>query len=134
MAKIIKINKDNIDYGRIELDSISAVESFEITQDADNAITLTEILFPIHVMGKLSTESEYSTSIVGSYIISNGFIDNEQYFMDTDGTITTDETETGIGLGVGQVDKNLLVNPVVYLQDALNSVLEDAEGNLLEDV
>lgn len=134
MAKIIKINKDNIDYGRIELDSISAVESFEITQDGDDAITLTEIIFPVHVSGKLSTESEYSTSIVGSYIISNGFIDNEQYFMDTDSTITTDETKTGIGLGVGQVDENLLVNPVVYLQDALNSVLEDAEGNLLEDV
>lgn len=132
MAKIIKINKDNIDYGRIELDSISTVESFEITQDSDDAITLTEILFPTHVMGKLSTESEYSTSIVGSYIISNGFVDNEQYFMDTDSTITTDETKTGIGLGTGQVDENLLVNPVVYLQDALNNILEDAEGNLLE--
>jgi hypothetical protein len=136
MVKLLRTSVNSIDYGSVEYGKQSSVRRFDITldDDTDESVTVDSIDFPEHVMGKFSTDSEYSDFISGTFVIPYKiFLYNTKYFMDTDGKTTTDETKTGIYVGTGQSDKRLLVDIQICLQDELGFVLEDELGNLLED-
>lgn len=136
MVKLLRTSVNSIDYGSVEYGKQSSVRRFNITldDDTDESVTVDSIDFPEHVMGKFSTDSEYSDSIVGTFVIPYKiFLYGTKYFMDTDGKTTIDEKKTGIYVGTGQSDKRLLVDIQVCLQDELGYILEDEFGNFLED-
>jgi len=137
MIKLLRTSVNSIDYGSVEYGKQSSVHKFDIFLDdeTDTSVTVTSIDFPEHVMGKLSTDSEYSEEISGTFIIPYKIFENEtKYFMDINGATTEDETKTGIYLGEGQIDKRLLVDIQICLQDESGYILEDENGNFLEDI
>jgi hypothetical protein len=136
MVKLLRTSVNSIDYGSVEYGKQSSVRRFDITldDDTDESVTVDSIDFPEHVVGKFSTDSEYSESIVGTFVIPYKiFLYGTKYFMNTDGKTTTDETKTGIYVGTGQSDKRLLVDIQICLQDEGGYILEDEFGNFLED-
>lgn len=147
MVKLLRTSVNSIDYGSVEYGKQSSVRRFNITldDDTDESVTVDSIDFPEHVMGKFSTDSEYSDSIVGTFVIPYKiFLYETKYFMNSDvlgmGKVILIEPvelgylcETGIYVGTGQSDKRLLVDIQVCLQDELGYILEDEFGNFLED-
>lgn len=143
MVKLLRTSVNSIDYGSVEYGKQSSVRRFDITldDDTDESVTVDSIDFPEHVVGKFSTDSEYSESIVGTFVIPYKiFLYGTKYFMDTDGKVIPIEPEelgylceTGIYVGTGQSDKRLLVDIQICLQDEGGYILEDELGNFLED-
>jgi hypothetical protein len=151
MVKLLRTSVNSIDYGSVEYGKQSSVRRFDITldDDTDESVTVDSIDFPEHVVGKFSTDSEYSESIVGTFVIPYKiFLYGTKYFMNTDdlgkGKVIPIEPviepeklgylcETGIYVGTGQSDKRLLVDIQICLQDEGGYILEDEFGNFLED-
>jgi len=134
MPKILSPNVNKIIYGELLRNVQSDVFKFQLVNGGIDEILINSITFPPNVYGKLESDSTYTTHITTAFTIPQTFIPGNKYFMSTLGKIIQDETETGIYLGIGNINKNLDVKIQIGIQDELGFILEDEQGNFLEDV
>lgn len=134
MPKVLKTNVTKIDFGIQKRNIASDIVEFEVSNDSYNTLFINQINFPENVFGRLKGTSSFSSNIIETFEIPMNFIPGNKYFMDLDGKITEDERITGIFLGTGASDKNLEVDVQIGLQDELGWILEDEQGQFLEDV
>lgn len=134
MAKVLKTSTDKIIFGTVGKNEQSSIFEFILTNGDIEGFNITKIQFPDHVFGRLKGTSGFTSVISDVFELPQRFITSQHYFMKPNGKIGDDETETGIFLGIGNIDNNLDVNIQIGLQDELGFILEDETGNYLEDV
>ena len=133
MAKTIEINKGLIEFPTISKDSETQNETFTITVTGNELVDISSIIFPTPFVGKLSTKSIFHSEL-NSLQVPRSFVEDEKYFMNVDGSLTGDESLTGIYVGTGQSDGTMLVQNMYCLQDENGEILQDELGNYLEDI
>jgi hypothetical protein len=126
MSVVLVFDPTSVYFGPIAVGSVSVPLTATLANEGTQTAKIFRANIPVNFTGKYSSDSTY-VSTLGEVKLGRPFLPGMIYYQATDGSITADESETGVQVGVGTAQKTLM------LTLGEGDIILDEEGNAILD-